>query len=262
VWTGLGRVTLGWPEATSRGTEVWTPLREALSKAQNQPSSLESTADVVFRVIREAIVGNTLTTGVRLSEQGIADALNVSRTPVREALLRLVSAKLIDRDDRGRLRVHSLTRKRVLDLYDIRRVLEGLAARLAAKHCDDAAAFELAQRNRAFQQVAKTGEPDEAAEVNIEFHEAIAQAGRNDELLHLMRQIHEWVRMMPTTTLSYEGRLGDAHAEHVEITQAIIARDPDRAERLAQEHLNRSLSIRLSMLFPERPEELMPEYLR
>jgi DNA-binding GntR family transcriptional regulator len=230
---------------------IWGQLREAWIRV---PPDHGSTGDAVYRVLRTAIVANKLPAGIRLSEQVIADALNVSRTPVREALVRLASDKLVERDPRGRLRIHALSRKRVLDIYVVRRSLEGLAARLAAQYCDEAAAFELSELNDELRRAAAADESADLGELNIRFHEAVARAGRNDELVDMMRQIHRWVRRLPTTTLSYPGRLAAAHTEHGAILEAIKARDADKADALAQKHLSASLAIRLAMLFPDDNE--------
>ena len=215
------------------------------------PIRRQSAGEAIHRLLRDAVIQRRLAPATRLLEPELAESLSVSRTPVREALLRLSGEKLVRRDARGRLRIQALTRKRVLDLYAIRRVLEGLAARTAARYCDEVSAFELAEMNESFRETGASARFRDAAELNIRFHEAVARAGRNDELCDLIADIHAWVRRMPDTTLSSPGRLAAAYDEHRMMIDAIVARDGERADRIAQEHMSSSLELRLGMLFPE-----------
>ena len=84
-------------------------------------------------------------------------------------------------------------------------------------------------------------------QLNIEFHEAIGQASRNSLLQEFMRRIHEWVRRFEDTTMSFPGRGLEAVAEHATLIDAIRTRDPDAAERIARDHMNRARQIRISM---------------
>jgi DNA-binding GntR family transcriptional regulator len=229
--------------------DPWGPLRKDWDDRRGQLTSEGSTADAVYHVLRGAIVENKLSAGLKLSEQVIADVLEVSRTPVREALQRLTSGRFIARDSQGSSRIQEMTRQRICDIYVVREVLEGLAARLAAQYSDRALVFELTQINQALRQATADSDTLRATDLNVEFHEALARGAHNDELLDLIHDTYGWVRKMTSSTLEYPGRAGTAADEHDEIIQAVAARDLNVAETLAKHHIGTSLQIRLAMLF-------------
>lgn len=228
--------------------DPWDTLRKQWVHAREEPTADASVAETVYQVLRGAIVESRLPVGLKLSEQVVADTLEISRTPVREALLRLTSDRFLARDSRGSPRIQGLTRKRISDIYAVRRVLEGLSARLAAQYSDDEIVAELTDINDALREATSKSDYRRAAQLNIRFHEAIARGSHNDELLELIRDTYGWVRRMPSTTLSHPDR-ATVPEEHASIIHHINNRDPDAAEHATQEHIVGSLRVRLAMLF-------------
>ncbi|HEY8476277.1 MAG TPA: GntR family transcriptional regulator, partial [Chloroflexota bacterium] len=205
-------------------------------------------ADAVYLALREAIVTGQLRPGDRLAEEQLARRFGVSRTPVREAILRLEAEHFARRLPRRGLVVRPILEKEVLEVYAVRAVLDGLAAALAAKEASPPDVARLRWINQQLAEAAERQEFRAMAALNIQFHEAICEAAHNGMLLHFVRQIHDWVRRFESTTLAHPGRAEAAIAEHERLLQAIEAGDAELAERLAREHMSNALQVRVAML--------------
>jgi len=201
-----------------------------------------------------AIVNRELPPGWRLSEERLVALFKVSRTPIREALMAVAGTSLARRDERGRLRVAALTAEQILGAYTVRRSLEGLAASLAASAPTPQLIARLRELNRQCADAADHEEFDAMLLVNCDFHATIAAATGNEMLIRYSDDLLNWVKRISTTTLA-EGRAPGAVKEHEEIIDAIAGRDPDLADRLAQEHVRRAEQVRIQML-ARAPDDL------
>jgi DNA-binding GntR family transcriptional regulator len=207
-----------------------------------------STADAVYGVLSEAIVKRVLPSGWRLGEERLAGLLGISRTPIREALTRLLSANLVARDERGTMRVEYLTVRRALEVYVVRGSLESLSARLAAGVADPVSVLQLEHLNSLCAEAARVRDFEAMARHNIEFHEAVARTSRNEMLIQFIDQTYNWVKMTVTTTLTEPNRAETAVQQHADLIKAIAARDQDGAERIAKQHMSDAEKIRIAML--------------
>jgi DNA-binding GntR family transcriptional regulator len=207
-----------------------------------------SIADVIGVTLSSAIVDRALPPGWQLREERLASLFNVSRTPIREALAGRASANLARRDSRGSLRVGAITSEQILDVYAVRRRLEGLSAALAADAATPRAIERLRELNRACRRAAEAGDGPGMAQANNRFHTALAEISANELLIRFVQDVQNWVRRFPTTTLSHPGRPETAFAEHESIIDAIAARDADLAEKRAQDHMRVAEEIRMVML--------------
>lgn len=201
--------------------------------------------DSAYDKLKAAILDGTLTPGAPLVESSVAEWCGVSRTPVREALTRLEQDGLVVRSDRG-LVVRERSPEEILDLYDVRIVLETLAARLAAERHSR---LDLIKMERLVQVGAEVDadQPEVMARNNREFHQAVWQAARNEALLDLLSRLNLHLVRYPVTTLAYPGRWERAMAEHRELVSAIAARDPARAADIARTHFTEARDIRLRL---------------
>lgn len=211
---------------------------------ENQPVA----ADAIYATLREGILRGILPPGEHLGEIQLASLFSRSRTPVREAILRLESERLAERSARRGFVVGRISREEVLEAYAVRGALDGLAARLAAQGAFTNELDHLAWLNGRMRKAAEEQNPQEMRELNIEFHEQVARAGRNTMLLQFIRQIHDWVRRFRDSTFSYPGRAIEAVEEHDALLDALGRRDPDAAERIARSHMARAMQVRISML--------------
>lgn len=212
-------------------------------------SQYGSAADYAYAALREEIVAGRFAPGRRLTEVELASLLGISRTPTRLALSRLESEGLAVLRPRAGLVVASLEPDAVLELYDLRAVLEGAAAAMAARH---AAPRDLEILQRLIDQESELPErPDVRYRHNRLFHEALYEAAHNRFLVKSLQALHNSMALLGRTTLASKGRAALAHAEHRGIVDAIVRREPDEADHLAREHVNRALAVRQSLMGKE-----------
>lgn len=195
-----------------------------------------------YTLILEAIEAGTYKPGDRLVESELAERLGVSRTPVREALQRLETQSMLTRDGRS-LIVASLDHNQLAELYAVRTELEGLAARLAARHATDEEIRVL--RAMVEEDKALMNKPRELARANKRFHRQIHLASHNRFLVQQLDLVHRSMALMATTSLAAEGRSEIALAEHDQIVCAIEARDGEAAYQALRTHISRAFETRL-----------------
>lgn len=195
-----------------------------------------------YAMILDAIDGGIYRPGSRLVESELADRFGVSRTPIREALQRLETQSLLTRDGRS-LIVASLDHAQMAELYAVRQELEGLAARLAARHAaseEVAVLHDMVEQDRAL-----LGDPEALARANRRFHHQIHLASHNRYLVQQLDLVYRSMALMARTSLAAAGRGEDAMQEHAAIVDAIAARDGDKAANALKSHLSTAFKVRL-----------------
>lgn len=207
--------------ASSRGTQVYYALINRVRQGDLKP-------------------------GMRLREDELAKSLGVSRTPVREALGRLQSRGLVE-NVQGGLAIVELSRERIFEIYALRAVLEGAAARFAAQNASPADQAMLAHTAKKFS--AYAGEIAGYAEMNTIFHEAIYAAAHNIYLTRMLDDLNDTLALLPKTTFEVSGRSEEAKHEHDAVLAAILAGNADAAEKAAWLHIDMAMKARLELLF-------------
>ena len=197
-----------------------------------------------YQLILDAIEDGAFRPGARLVESELAERFGVSRTPVREALQRLETQGLLARDGRS-LIVASLDHSQMADLYAVRAQLEGLAARLAARHAADEEVRVLKRMVRQDRMLA--GDPKALARANRRFHGQIHLASHNRFLMQQLDLVHRSMVLMTETSLAVDGRGAEALDEHDRIVAAIAARDEAAAEAALRDHISAAFETRLSL---------------
>ncbi|NQU60771.1 MAG: GntR family transcriptional regulator [Rhodospirillales bacterium] len=219
----------------------------------NNKKSLEKQApdislgEFVLGELRAAIRNQRYQPGQRIREAEVADWLGVSRTPVREAFRRLQADGLILLTRWRGAEVAELNREQVIELYAMRRVLEGTAAGLAAEHASQNEIdllFDLLNRDKA-----ASGDPDRLADLNRMFHEALYGAAHNRYLLKALNSLGDSLALLRSTTYEVPGRAAAAHADHISIATAIKSHDRNAAEKAAQRHIATAVKARIELLF-------------
>jgi DNA-binding GntR family transcriptional regulator len=206
-----------------------------------------TTADAVYEALRQSILDGELSPGQRLRSDALANDLNVSRTPVREALRKLEAEGLVDASRSG-LVVRQLTEEDVTEIFVLREALEGMAARLAAEHATRAELDELRALVEDMETVAAGGDIAALRELTGEFHRQVCRASHNKRLMQSLQGLLDHVRQAQSSTLYMQGRPAEALQEHRRLLQAIASRDPDLAETLARDHRRKTLALRREML--------------
>lgn len=196
-----------------------------------------------YTLILEAIDAGVYKPGDRLVESELAERLGMSRTPVREALQRLETQSMLTRDGRS-LIVASLDHNQLSELYVVRTELEGLAARLAARHASDE---EIRVLKKMVEDDVRLlgGDPRALSRANKRFHRQIHLASHNRFLIQQLDLVHRSMALMATTSFAAEGRDSEALAEHAAIVGAIAERDGEAAYQALRAHISKAFETRL-----------------
>lgn len=195
-----------------------------------------------YTLILEAIDTGLYRPGDRLVESELAERFGVSRTPIREALQRLETQSLLTRDGRS-LIVASLDHTQMAELYAVRAELEGLAARLAARHATDEEVkvlSEMVDEDRVL-----LDDPEALSRANRRFHKMIHLASHNRFLVQQLDLVHRSMALMATTSLAVDGRGEIALGEHQAIVDAISRRDEAAAYQALRDHISVAFVTRL-----------------
>lgn len=203
-------------------------------------------SQAVYEAIRDDILMSRLPPGSPLIEAEIAKGRRVSRTPVREALSRLEQDGLLVRGDRS-LVVRARSPEEILEIYEVRGMLESMAARDAAQRRTELDVARLRQLHLEFA-TKRDVDARYAAETNLRFHRAIWTASKNGTCADLLIRIHGHLgRYAGTTTLSDPARRREAIDEHEAILDAIVRRDAEAAGLHAGAHMARARDLRLKL---------------
>jgi len=205
-----------------------------------------SQGELAYSRLHAAIRAGQYKPGDRLREVDVAKALNLSRTPVREALRKLESDGVVEHRPRIGAVIRTLSQSEVVQLYEMRLVLERTAAEMAAKHASAAEIDVLENLNA---QIDAAGPvTHKAAALNQDFHRCIYLATRNRFLLETARALNNALMLLGPTTLDDEARIKTVCTQHAEIIAAIRAGDADLAGNAAAAHLQTSLRHRLKVM--------------
>jgi DNA-binding GntR family transcriptional regulator len=191
----------------------------------------------------EAIVSGEYPAGSKISEPELARLFNVSRGPLREAMMRVESLNSVERIPHVGARVVSLSLEKLVDVYAVREALEGMAANLACKHitAQEIAVLEnlLSQHQSHIEQV--EGASYFYQQGDIDFHYLVIKASKNEQLINLLcDQLYHLIRMYRYQSSRKHARPKKALYEHFAILNAIKARDPELAEMLMRRHIKNS----------------------
>ena len=211
-----------------------------MNDALKRPIRAQSLVDVVTERLEAAIVNGELAPGSRLSEQGLALSMGVSRGPLREAIRRLEGRKLVQRTTNIGVHVTQLTGNDLSDLLVVREALEGMACGLAASAMTDA---ELADLDRLLgdhgeQESVRNGTGYYQQSPDFDFHFRIVSASRNERLIHMLcHDLYDLLRVYRYKSSRFSGRATAAFDEHLRIAAALRARDPEAAEAAMRAHI-------------------------
>lgn len=219
---------------------------EPPSANQGLASLPDSTRQAPYERLKESIYLGELKPGQHLVESSLAGLYEVSRTPIREALVRLEQDGLVVRDNRGGLTVREHSPAEILDLYEMRILLETEAGRAAAERHTTHDLLALRKAAKRYEAVTDA-DPRGLVEANARFHEAVWRCAHQLSLIDLLGRLEIHLGRFPATTLTYPGRREQTVEQHREIVQAIEARDQEAAGRLCGGHFSDAREIRLKL---------------
>jgi DNA-binding GntR family transcriptional regulator len=205
-----------------------------------------SQSDIAYARLFEAVQAGRYRPGDRLREAEVAERLTMGRTPVRDALRRLEAEGIVEHRPRMGAVIRSLTQPEVVELYEMRIVLERTAAELAARHAGTAELAELDDLNTAMGADGLT--PQEASRLNANFHRCLFMATRNRFLLDASRGMTNALMLLGPTTLDDVPRIQEVHHQHGAVLDAVRRHDSLAAGAAAALHIETSLRHRLKAL--------------
>jgi DNA-binding GntR family transcriptional regulator len=173
---------------------------------------------------------------VRLDERQLAQELGISRTPVREAMAQLEREGFVRSVPRRGIYVVRKTKREVIEMITAWAALESMAARLITRIASDAEISTLRKMFTTFENGTLHAKLDEYSEVNIEFHQTIIRMSGNSVLIALAENLFTHMRMIRRKTIGEQDRADRSIRDHMNIIQALEARDTERAEDLVRNH--------------------------
>jgi DNA-binding GntR family transcriptional regulator len=209
-------------------TETSMPLAELL------PDSLSVR---VFESIQAAITNKSLPPGVRVTEANLAAQLNVSKTPVREAFIKMRQIGLIEPDGRRSWRVVQMTRKRIDDACEVREALEVAAARGAAERGSPELRSKLGEAAEGSLAAARAGNKELFRSFDNQFHRAIAEATENERLISLIDDTLMLIATLRLRDLPHKQASIECAQAHVAIATTIASGSVDAAGEAMRGHL-------------------------
>lgn len=192
--------------------------------------------------IRTAVIRGELKAGARVSEPRLARRFSMSRTPVREALRQLDSEGFLTVTPRKGARVARFAEQDVVEFYELKALLEGYAARLAAVRMSERDIDRLAHLNEHMERSFAAGELKKIARTHLSFHEHLIKASGNAQLVTLLNVLMKKFQRF-TIQLALSGRNREAFVQHRQLIAALRARDAEAAEKLTRENTLLGLTL-------------------
>lgn len=198
-----------------------------------------SLADQVYERLEYGILTGEYQPGEILSEKRLAAELGVSRTPIREAMTRLIYEKLINETPSGN-EVRGISKSDVEDIFEVRKHLELLASKKAA---DNMTTDEISKLQDVVEQqeyFASKGDVQRVRDLDTEFHDLIYMGCGSVTLQSILTPIHHKLMKFRKASLEHEGRILESVAEHKAILEAIKTGDKERIDELMLKHIEKA----------------------
>ena len=208
---------------------------------------IQSLSDTVFERMEQAILTGEFSVGKVLTENGLSKELKVSRTPIREAISRLLQENLVKETQKG-LVVSGVSASDIIDIYDVRAKIEGVAAAKCAE-CISAAALEQLNDIVELQEFyTAKGEADKIKRIDNDFHKTIYDNCGSVIYSEILSLLHKKAQTFRKISFTDNERAKMAAKEHREILSALSIRNGALAAKLAVEHVNNAKSSILKIL--------------
>lgn len=214
-----------------------------------------TTVEHVLDQLRREIITGRARPGQRLVERELTERFGVSRTPVREALRRLVAMQLAVNVPYRGIIVRELSLDFARNIYELRRGLEGIAAYLAAERADEEARDKLAAIYARIEEETRQKNRDEVMLLNNEFHVALAEASENELLVERIEEVWTSVNLVRSAAWLSGLRADDSLLEHQAILDAILKRDSEAARQACEAHVRSSWLVIEAALEEQLEEE-------
>lgn len=194
----------------------------------------------IFMVLRDKILNEEYVSGQKLNEVALSKELNISRTPIREALKQLELEGLVKSIPNKGVYVLGFSPRDIDDMLEIRYALEGLAIQLAIERINDAQLEKIKEVYDLMEFYAHKGDQDKFNELNIAFHESIYRCTQSQYFEQLLKDINYYISVTSRHSIRQPQRLDTAAVEHKEIYEAIVERNKEKAKEKIQNHIRKT----------------------
>ena len=205
-----------------------------------QISSIKPIREIVYESLRKAIMDGKLKPGERIVENSYASKMNISRTPVREAIRKLENEGLVQYIPRKGVVVNEFSLDDITEIYAIRKALEVLSMRYVVKRISEDEKERLKELVDEMEKADDENDVEKVIDVCKDFNELLLYASKMPRLIHLVNNMQEYLERFRRASMTKGSRRGCAIREHRQILDAVLERDVKRAEELAYIHLQRS----------------------
>ena len=191
----------------------------------------------VYNVIRNMAISYDFKPGERINEVQLAKQLGVSRTPLREAMQKLVSEKLLRWERNKGFFCHMLNEKEVFNLFEFRKIIEEQAAYLTVKRATDDELLAVKNIALEYSNISKDVSKEKLIAMDQTIHESMVALSGNQELLSTLKQINQRIYFIRWVNIA--NRPTDNHTDHLDFIDALLARDIESAVKIISQHIER-----------------------
>ena len=222
-----------------------------MGKVQQSLNDRGSLGAKAFLILRDKILNEEYTKGQKLNEVTLAKALEISRTPIREALKQLELEGLVQSIPNKGVYVIGFSSRDIDDMFEIRLALEGLAIQLAIERMDDEHLKVIKEVYTTMEFYTQIDDAKKVSELNIQFHDSIYQATQSKYFAQLLKDINYYVSVTSRHSILRPQRLDTAIVEHKAILDAIISKDKTLAKKMIKRHI-RATQMLVRQYFEQR----------
>jgi DNA-binding GntR family transcriptional regulator len=202
-----------------------------------------SLGQYVYQNLKQAIVRGEMASGSRVVENRVADAMNISRTPVREAIHKLEREGFLRRSPAGGLSVSGLNRSEIREVFEIRGVLESYATGLAVIRHREEDLLPLEAKILEFDVFLKQGNLDALPRVNTEFHDMLYSLSRSPKLIEMINDLRDQIQRFRVIILKKDTWAARSNEDHKQMVGFMKKRDEEGVVRVMREHMLRGQGI-------------------
>ena len=195
--------------------------------------------EIVYEELKRQILVGEIAPGTRMMEVELAEDMGVSSTPVREAIRKLEKEGLVTIEPRRGAYASDISIKDMVDVLEVRQMLEGMAASMAAQKVTEEEKLDFVEANSAYKNAVKKGNIEEIIRYDELFHQLIVSYSGNKTLNQLLSQVQELALRFRYIYYDDFSRYENMPVEHEEIEEAIISGDTQKAKVVAEEHVER-----------------------
>ncbi len=219
---------------------TWNRLEFTIIRMTTQILSRQRLSNQIYDILKDMIADYRFNPGARINVEQIAKEVGASRTPVWEAVHRLIQEGLLENIPNRGVFMVTLKPEKAIELYEVRDALEGLAARLAAASID---AKILKKMKKSIEEQEKAVQNEDLvsySQLDYEFHALVYEASRNKTLQEMLHAVKNKMRPI---ALHISPALADLYSDHVDIYEALKDREPHRTEAAFNRHNSRMIEL-------------------